>query len=93
MTQFKECFSEEELEELRSVFFAEAQEILDEVQDSLLNLESHPDEEESLKSLQRALHTLKGDSCSLGFEDIGNPCHRAEDVARTLDVFGKSQKK
>ncbi len=80
MTTPLDYFSKDEYEELRKVFFCEAYELVEDIQDGLLRLEDNPAEEETLIALQRYFHTLKGDSNSIGLTDVGAVCHRIEDV-------------
>lgn len=77
-------WSGEEMQELRRVFAAEAHELVDNLQDALLRLESDPEEEELLRSIKRFVHTLKGDSNSVGLTTVGALCHRMEDVLAGL---------
>ncbi|MBI3354680.1 MAG: chemotaxis protein CheA, partial [Nitrospirae bacterium] len=80
MTANLDYFNKDEYEELRKVFFCEAYELVEDIQDGLLMLEDNPAEEETLIALQRYFHTLKGDSNSIGLTDVGAVCHRIEDV-------------
>ncbi len=80
MTTPLDYFSKDEYEELRKVFFCEAYELVEDIQDGLLRLEDNPAEEETLIALQRYFHTLKGDSNSIGLTDVGAVCHRIEDI-------------
>lgn len=83
MNQF-EHFSDSELEELKKVFYTQAYEILEELQDAMLKLEANPEDEDTLKEIQRYFHTLKGDSNSLGLTRVGALCHRVEDILTSL---------
>lgn len=69
-----------ELEEMKNVFFSQAHEIIEDLQDSVLQLEQEPEDDGILKNIQRNIHTLKGDSNSLGFTKVGGLCHRLEDA-------------
>lgn len=66
--------------ELKRIFFAQAGEIAEELQDVLLRIEAEPGATEELKVLKRLLHTLKGDASSMGYTVLGHLCHRLEDV-------------
>jgi len=66
--------------ELWEIYYTQAYEILEDIRDSALRLEADPGNAEEMKALQRYLHTLKGDSNSIGLECLGSLCHRAEDV-------------
>jgi two-component system chemotaxis sensor kinase CheA len=71
---------EERNSELRSLFFETAAELLQTINDSGLQLEKHPADEELLRSLRRAIHTLKGDSAACGFSKLSEIAHELEDV-------------
>jgi two-component system chemotaxis sensor kinase CheA len=71
---------EERNSELRSLFFESAAELLQTINDAGLKLEKHPADEELLRSLRRAIHTLKGDSAACGFYKLSEIAHELEDV-------------
>ncbi|MBI5076448.1 MAG: chemotaxis protein CheA [Nitrospirae bacterium] len=73
-------FSASEIEELRKAFFAQAHEILENLQDALLQLEKVPEDAETLKAVKRFVHTLKGDANSIGLTEVGTLCHSLEDL-------------
>jgi two-component system chemotaxis sensor kinase CheA len=77
-------WSERETEELWQVFYAQAHELLEELQDCLLRLEGEPPGGDTLKIVKRHLHTLKGDSRAMGLGEVGRLCHRMEDVLSFL---------
>ena len=56
---------------LVEVFLAEAEENLSAIEHSLLALETSPRDAEALATVFRAVHTLKGNSASLGFTGLG----------------------
>lgn len=64
----------------REVFFAEAQEHLQELNRGLLVLEKDPEAEEAIRSVFRAAHTIKGMAATMGFQTITTLTHRLEDV-------------
>ncbi len=66
--------------ELRALFFESAAELLQTINDTGLRLEKHPADEELLRSLRRAIHTLKGDSAACGFQKLSEIAHELEDV-------------
>jgi two-component system chemotaxis sensor kinase CheA len=82
-------WNEEELAELRKVFYAQAYELVEELQDEMLKLETDPGNDDILKLVKRHVHTLKGDSNSIGLVSIGTLCHRMEDVLSALMNNGK----
>jgi two-component system chemotaxis sensor kinase CheA len=65
---------------LVEVFLAEAEENLSAIESSLLALETSPRDAEALATVFRAVHTLKGNSTSLGFTGLGRIAHAAEDL-------------
>ena len=66
--------------ELRELFFESSAEILQAMNESGLALEAHPGDKESLRSVRRAVHTLKGDSAACGFRELSELAHELEDV-------------
>ncbi|MFZ0581215.1 MAG: chemotaxis protein CheA [Candidatus Acidiferrales bacterium] len=66
--------------ELRDLFFESAEEILQALNDAGLALEEHPSDKESLRSVRRAVHTLKGDSAACGYRELSELAHELEDV-------------
>ncbi|HLE41033.1 MAG TPA: chemotaxis protein CheA [Nitrospirota bacterium] len=77
-------FTEHELSELKEVFFTEAYEIVQLLNQEALNLEAGHDREGSLKNIQRHLHTLKGNSRALGFTCLNTLSHKAEDLMKKI---------
>ncbi|HYO60130.1 chemotaxis protein CheA [Archangium sp.] len=72
------------LQALMDVFTEEAEDILSTLEESLLTLESHTDDEEHLHALQRATHTLKGNAVTLHLPGITQAAHVLEDVLEGL---------
>jgi two-component system chemotaxis sensor kinase CheA len=66
--------------ELRELFFESAAEILQNMNEAGLALEEHPADKENLRSVRRAVHTLKGDSAACGFRELSELAHELEDV-------------
>ena len=73
-------FSGDRGAELRQIFFESAQEILQSINEQALRLEKHPDDLEALRSLRRAVHTLKGDAAACGFRELSHLAHEFEDA-------------
>jgi two-component system chemotaxis sensor kinase CheA len=69
---------------LLEVFLAEAFEGVAAMEESLLALESHPDDAGQVQTLFRLAHTLKGNSASLGLADLAEVTHALEDVLERL---------
>ena len=71
--------------ELRNLFFESAAELLQVINDTGLQLEKRPADEELIRSVRRAVHTLKGDSAACGFQKLSELSHELEDVL-TLQI-------
>jgi two-component system chemotaxis sensor kinase CheA len=67
-------------DELRNLFFESAYELLQSLNESGLALEANPADEEILRSVRRAVHTLKGDSAACGYQTLSELAHELEDV-------------
>jgi len=65
-------------------FADETREHLEELESSLLRLETDPTDRELLNTIFRSMHTIKGASEYLGFERIARLTHRLENL---LDLF------
>jgi two-component system chemotaxis sensor kinase CheA len=65
-------------------FLVESSELVEHVVQDLVVLESAPTDPETLNRIFRALHTIKGTSGFLGFEEMVRLSHRAEDVLNDL---------
>lgn len=66
--------------ELRALFFESAAELLQVINDAGLELEKRPAEEDLIRGVRRAVHTLKGDSAACGFQKLSEIAHELEDV-------------
>jgi two-component system chemotaxis sensor kinase CheA len=66
--------------ELRGLFFESANELLQSLNESGLELEARPADEEIIRSVRRVVHTLKGDSAACGFTKLSEISHELEDV-------------
>jgi two-component system chemotaxis sensor kinase CheA len=66
--------------ELRALFFESANELLQSLNEAGLELESRPADEELIRRVRRAVHTLKGDSAACGFHKLSELAHELEDV-------------
>lgn len=66
--------------ELRALFFESAAELLQTINDTGLQLESRPADEELIRAVRRAVHTLKGDSAACGCQKLSEIAHELEDV-------------
>jgi two-component system chemotaxis sensor kinase CheA len=70
----------EMLTSLRSAFQAEAADLLNELDSSLLQLEANPADGEIIHRVFRAIHTLKGSGATVGLERLSRFAHRVEEV-------------
>lgn len=66
--------------ELRALFFESASELLQSLNEAGLDLEERPADEEVIRRVRRAVHTLKGDSAACGFKKLSELAHELEDV-------------
>ena len=68
------------LEPALEAFFAEADELLTRMEESLLQLESEPENDELINDIFRAAHTIKGTAGVFGFDDVVHFTHEVESV-------------
>ncbi|MFB6308635.1 MAG: chemotaxis protein CheA [Haloarculaceae archaeon] len=61
-------------------FIRESEEAITELNNSLLDLESDPSDQEAMDSIFRTAHTLKGNFGAMGFDDASNLAHAIEDL-------------
>ncbi len=73
-------FPDERRAELRELFFETSQELLQALNDGALNLEKHPSDLETVRSIRRTVHTLKGDAAACGFHELSELAHELEDA-------------
>ena len=73
-------------EKYLKIFRQEADELLKKIKENLLNLESHPEDKESLNTVLRAAHTLKGSARMVGLDEIGKLAHKMEDLLKALEA-------
>ena len=72
------------MEHLRQAFREEADELLADLELSLLDLERHPADPELVDRIFRAMHTIKGSSAMFGFDGIAAFSHEVETVLELL---------
>lgn len=73
-------FSDERSSELRELFFESATELLHSLNESGLELEKKPGDEEVIRQVRRTVHTLKGDSAACGYQELSDLAHQLEDL-------------
>lgn len=78
-------FTSEELDALKETFYAHALELHEQLGDEVLRLESAGYQPESMTGIKRLLHTLKGDSSSIGLKGLAELIHGAEDFIAALE--------
>lgn len=67
-----------------NMFLEESIENLEVLNSSILELENNPEDKETINSIFRVAHTLKGMAASMGFTDIADLTHNMENI---LDKF------
>lgn len=83
---------EERSSELRTLFFESASELLQALNEAGLELETRPADEEVIRRVRRAVHTLKGDSAACGFYKLSELAHELEDVLSPQLALGRGPK-
>lgn len=76
-------------DEIFQDFLIEAGEILEQLNEQLVTLESEPDNRDLLNSVFRSFHTIKGGAGFLAIDALVNVCHVAENV---FDVLRNGQR-
>lgn len=66
------------LEQLNSVFFDEANELLDNLEEQLLTLSDNPTDTDTISAVFRAMHTIKGSAAMFGYNDVSAFTHEVE---------------
>ncbi|WP_181684802.1 chemotaxis protein CheA [Halorhabdus salina] len=61
-------------------FIRESEEAITQLNNSLLELESDPENQEAMESIFRTAHTLKGNFGAMGFDDASDLAHAVEDL-------------
>lgn len=72
--------SNTELDQALQTFFMESRELLEAMEESLLGLESSPDDEDAINAIFRAAHTIKGSGGLFGLDGIVSFTHVVENV-------------
>lgn len=68
------------LDSALQTFIAEAQELLQDMEEALLRIEQTPDDADTINSIFRAAHTIKGSAGLFGLDDIVRFTHVAESI-------------
>lgn len=73
-----------DLSAIKQTFLAEVEEVLQNMEDFILTLESYPDDKDNINALFRAAHTIKGSAGIIGLEDVERFTHKVENVLDRL---------
>ncbi|HBI24647.1 MAG TPA: hypothetical protein DDX84_10705 [Nitrospiraceae bacterium] len=85
----------EDIEKLKVTFYSEADDILNNLDELLLNLEHDPGNRETIDAVFRNMHTLKGSSGIFEFHSIERLAHACEDLLdfmRTVLALSEAKK-
>ncbi len=74
----------EDMKEIFEEFLIEAEEILNNLDQDLIELEDNPDDKDLLNKIFRGMHTLKGGAGFLGLTTIIEIAHKIEDIFNKL---------
>ena len=77
--------------ELRQIFFESAQELLESLNHAALKLENQQGDSETVRTIRRIVHTLKGDSAACGFRALTNAAHELEDALAEESAFSHAE--
>lgn len=75
---------DDEMKELLDSFLVETHELLDVLDQDLMKLETQPNDTDLLNSIFRSFHTIKGTSSFMGFDQMTEVTHHAEDLLNKL---------
>lgn len=73
-----------DINDYKDLFLAESREYLQSLNDSLLKLETEPDNQESVQQMFRSAHSLKGMSATMGYDNITKLTHEMESALQLL---------
>lgn len=74
----------DDMKEIVESFIVETKEIFEKLDNELLEIEKRPEDKELINSIFRAVHTIKGTSGFLSFDQLSALAHRFEDVLNKL---------
>ncbi|CUU06394.1 two-component system, chemotaxis family, sensor kinase CheA [Candidatus Thermokryptus mobilis] len=78
---------DDEMKEIVESFIVETKELLDKLDNDLIELEKRQNDVELLNAIFRYVHTIKGTSSFIGFEQMSELTHKFEDVLNKLRRF------
>ncbi|HEU4620745.1 MAG TPA: Hpt domain-containing protein, partial [Burkholderiaceae bacterium] len=67
-----------DLSQFHQIFFEEAGENLDAMEQQLLALDVNTPDDEALNAIFRCAHSIKGGAATFGFEDVAELTHKME---------------
>ena len=68
------------MEEMKATYIQEANELLENLESSLLSLEDNPNDTSNIEQVFRVMHTLKGNSSMFGLSKIAEFVHDLETI-------------
>jgi two-component system chemotaxis sensor kinase CheA len=74
----------DDMKEIVDSFVVETKEIFEKLDNEILLIEKNPDDKELVNSIFRAVHTVKGTSGFLSFDQMSTVAHKFEDVLNKL---------
>lgn len=77
-------FDADDLKEMLQIFLQDSKERLDLIEEAVMVLETRPDDQESLLTINRLAHNLKGSAGCLGMTRIADFAHAVEDLLRCI---------
>ncbi len=77
------------MDDMTQTFIQESEELLTQMEDALLALESEPGDSEQINSLFRAMHTIKGAAGIFGFDPVVEFTHPVETVLDQVRSGGR----
>ncbi|RZD18600.1 MAG: chemotaxis protein CheA [Candidatus Acididesulfobacter diazotrophicus] len=75
---------DDSMKEIINDFVQEALELLDTLSENFIELEKNPEDKELLNTIFRAAHTIKGSAGFLGFQNLVELAHSAENILNKL---------
>ena len=78
---------DDEMKEIVESFIVETKELLDKLDNDLVELEKRQNDVELLNAIFRYVHTIKGTSSFIGYEQMSELTHKFEDVLNKLRKF------
>jgi two-component system, chemotaxis family, sensor kinase CheA len=73
-----------DFEAILKTFVSECEEHLARMEESLIGLESHPNEQKFLEAIFRGAHTIKGNAGGLGYSKVSEFAHAFEELLQSL---------